>query len=149
MIPALEVTMSRWKTLFAAALLAASLGEAREGTVCLKVDVTGLKSDRGSVRIALYGSEADFLKTSVRSAVLPIQGGRSSWQLEALPPGEYAVAVVHDENGNGKTDRGAFGIPTEPFAFSNGARVLMGPPKWQDARFALRAPATEIEVRLK
>lgn len=141
--------MFRCKTLFLSVLLASSLVEAQEGTARLKVDVTGLESDRGSVRIALYGSETAFLKTPVRSAVLPVRGGRSSWQLEALPPGEYAVAVVHDENGNGKADRGAFGIPTEPFAFSNGARALMGPPKWKDARFALRTPATEIQVRLK
>lgn len=141
--------MYRKKFLFMAALLTASLGQAQESTARLKVDVTGLKSDRGTVRIALYGSEAAFLKTSFRSAVLPIQGGKTSWQLDALPPGEYAVAVVHDENGNGKTDRGAFGIPSEPYAFSNGAKALMGPPKWKEARFALKAPATEIQVRVK
>lgn len=141
--------MFRRKIIFLAALLAAVAGQAQESTARLKVDVSGLKSDRGSVRIALYGSETAFLKTSVRAAVLPIQGGRTTWQLDALPPGEYAIAVVHDENGNGKTDRGAFNIPTEPYAFSNGAKALMGPPKWKEARFALKAPATEIQVRLK
>lgn len=144
--------MYRKKLLFMAVLLiaslGASLGQAQESTARLKVDVTGLKSDRGNVRIALY-KEAGFLKTSVRAAVLPIQGGKTSWQLDAIPPGEYAVAVVHDENGNGKTDRGAFGIPSEPYAFSNGAKTLMGPPKWKEARFALKAPATEIQVRVK
>ena len=140
--------MFRRKFLFTVALLIASLGQAQESTARLKVDVTGLKSDRGSVRIALY-MESGFLETSVRAAVLPIQGGKASWQLDALPPGEYAVAVVHDENGNGKTDRGAFGIPSEPYAFSNGANALMGPPKWKEARFALEAPATEIQVRVK
>ena len=117
--------------------------------VSLKVDVTGLKSDRGSVRVALYDSEAKFLKEPFKAAVLPIQGKKARWELDALPPGEYALAVVHDENGNGKTDKGAFGIPTEPFAFSNGAKVLMGPPKWKEARFAVRAPGTAVEVRLK
>lgn len=115
----------------------------------LKVDVTGLKSDRGTVRIAIYDSEARFIKEPFKAAVIPIQGKKARWVVEALPPGEYAVAVVHDVNGNGKTDKGAFGIPTEPYAFSNGAKALTGPPKWKEARFAVRAPTTAVEVRLR
>ena len=129
------------------ALLLAALLFAEPAT--LKVDVTGLKSDRGTVRIALYDSEAKFIKEPFKAAVLPIQGKKARWVLEALPPGEYAVAVVHDENANGQTDKGAFGIPTEPYAFSNGAKALMGPPKWKEARFAVRAPGTSVEIRLR
>ena len=129
------------------ALVLAALLFAEPAT--LKVDVTGLKSDRGTVRIAIYESEAKFIKEPFKAAVLPIQGKKAQWLLEALPPGEYAVAVVHDENGNGKTDKGAFGIPTEPYAFSNGAKALTGPPKWKEARFSVRAPGTSLEIRLR
>ena len=136
------------KAFLLAAMLLASALEGRDSAK-LKVDVTGLKWDRGSVHIALYNSESKFLKEPLKTAVLPVQGKKAQWVLEALPPGDYALAVIHDENGNGKTDRGAFGIPSEPYAFSNGAKIRLGPPKWKEARFPVRAPATAVEVRLR
>ncbi len=38
-------------------------------------------------------------------------------------------------NGNGKMDTNPFGMPVEPYAFSNNAVGNMGPAKWDRARF--------------
>lgn len=52
-----------------------------------------------------------------------------------VPPGRYAVALLHDENNNGKADRAAMMIPREGFGFSRDAKVRFGPPRFGDAAF--------------
>ncbi len=54
-----------------------------------------------------------------------------------VTPGEYAVAVFHDENGNNDLDRNLFGIPSEGTGASNDAHNMFGPPSYEDARFIL------------
>ena len=49
-----------------------------------------------------------------------------------VQPGEYAIAVFQDTNGNGQLDLGTNGIPTEPWALSNGAGTS-GAPSFDDA----------------
>jgi uncharacterized protein (DUF2141 family) len=65
-----------------------------------------------------------------------------------LPDGTYAVQGFHDENRNGKVDRGLFGIPKEGIAFSNDAPIHFGPPSWKDARIVV-AGAQTIRMKMR
>jgi uncharacterized protein (DUF2141 family) len=65
-----------------------------------------------------------------------------------LPYGTYAVAVLHDENGNGKMDKNFMGIPKEGYGASNNPRKRMGPPGFDEAKFSVTQPAQTIEIRL-
>ena len=51
-------------------------------------------------------------------------------------PGVYIVATYFDANGNRAMDRGLFGNPTEPYAFSNNVRNRFSEPDLSDQRFA-------------
>ena len=55
--------------------------------------------------------------------------------MTGLKPGRYAVRAFHDVDGDGKLSVNPFGAPTEPVAFSNNARPMMGPAAWTDAAF--------------
>jgi uncharacterized protein (DUF2141 family) len=61
-----------------------------------------------------------------------------------LPSGTYAVAVVHDENANGRLDTFAK-IPREGYGFSRNAPVRFGPPEFGEASFRL-TPGRNIQV---
>jgi len=63
-----------------------------------------------------------------------------------VPPGQYAVRLFHDVNGNGQFDTNPFGIPTEPFAFSNNARGRFGPATWEEAVFTVTAGANVHQI---
>lgn len=63
-----------------------------------------------------------------------------------VPPGRYAVALLHDENGNGKADRAAMMIPKEGFGFSRDAKVRFGPPRFGDAAFDVAPGGREALV---
>lgn len=125
-----------------AAAAGASAGAARD-TAGLLVSIEGFKSDRGELAIALFDNAADFENhtNAMRKAYLSVEDLAAQWTVDALPPGEYAVIAYHDENGNRAIDFRALGMPKEPVAVSNGARRLLGPPRFEEAKFEL-APGT-------
>ena len=51
--------------------------------------------------------------------------------IKNLPIGEYAVRAFHDENNNGKLDKGMFGQPVEGWGVSNDARGFMSAPPFK------------------
>lgn len=53
------------------------------------------------------------------------------FQIKDLPIGEYAVRAFHDENNNGKLDKGLFGQPVEGWGVSNDARGFMSAPPFK------------------
>ena len=65
-----------------------------------------------------------------------------------VAPGEYAISLLHDENGNGKVDKALF-LPTEGFGFSRDARVRMGPPKFSDAAVDIGAKDRQLTIRMR
>jgi uncharacterized protein (DUF2141 family) len=54
---------------------------------------------------------------------------------EHVQSGTYALAVIYDENMNGKLDTNWLGIPIEGYGFSNDAKGLFGMPSYSAARF--------------
>lgn len=109
--------------------------------VTLTIQLKGFKSDKGTVRVALFDSEAAFPKAdkAMRKEMANIAGGTATVVLSDLKPGTYAVAAYHDANGNGKMDTNFIGIPKEPTGVSNDAKARMGPPSFKDAKFSLTA----------
>jgi uncharacterized protein (DUF2141 family) len=130
------------------AVLAAAMAGAETHTLTVKV--TGFKSEAGAAVFALHSDPAAFPTKPERAIAtqrLPIKAGSCVAVFENLAPGWYAVAVYHDANGNSRLDTRFFGIPKEPTAASNNARGSMGPPKFADAKFEVKADAT-IEIRI-
>jgi uncharacterized protein (DUF2141 family) len=100
----------------AAPAVAAPVGDAAcaRGDTAVLVRVNGLKAARGMVRVQVYGSNpADFLAKGkkLRRVDVPASGGRMDVCVDLPGPGNYAVAVRHDVDGNGKSgwnDGGGF-----------------------------------------
>lgn len=107
---------------------------------------TGAKT--GTVMISLYDAEAAYSGGApVASKALPASGPVVA-VFENLPAGDYAVKAFHDVNGNGRMDTNPFGMPVEPYAFSNNARGNMGPAGWDRAHFAV-AGATSQTISIR
>jgi len=116
----------------------------------LKVSVVGLKTDKGDVHIALYDKPEDFPDSEgMRSEEeVSASGKQASLVFRDLKPGNYAIAVYHDENGNHDFDQGFLDIPLEDFGFSNGARAFFGPPSFEEASFILPVTGAETIIDL-
>lgn len=116
----------------------------------LVITVRGLDSASGSVHYAVYDRPEAFPKRDQRFAKgqAPVRADSVVIVVPNLPPGTYAVAVFHDENGNGEFDQGLFGIPLERYGFSNDARGFFGPPDFTAARFELGQGTRRIAITL-
>ncbi len=122
-----------------------------DGATSLRLEVTTLRNSKGSLNCRLFVDAASFPDgegaRTVRSA---ISGAQASCTFEDLPAGTYAVAVVHDENGNGKLDRNFLGIPSEGYGVSNNRTYAASSPKWEESRFIVtpREPAV-LRINLR
>ncbi|QYF93394.1 DUF2141 domain-containing protein [Massilia sp. PAMC28688] len=133
------------KTMLAAfAFLTTQLCSAAE----LTVQIDDVKSADGMLMLALYDAQS-FLKKPVKAARAAAVPGGTTVVFKDLPEGEYAFALFHDANGNGKMDKNPIGIPTEDYAFSNNALGTMGPPGFDKARIVVTAAGTSTRVSLK
>jgi uncharacterized protein (DUF2141 family) len=105
------------------------------------VTVQGLKNNHGQVLVSLYHQAKPFPTHSdkaLETKRVTIDKTPVSVSFTNIPEGVYAIAVVHDENGNGVLDTNFFGIPNEGVGVSNHARGHMGPPSFKDASFVLK-----------
>ena len=135
--------MIRLATAAAAALLLTAAAPALAQSADMAADISKVVltfetgAATGSVMVALFGSEAAYNGGApVASAAIPASGAVVA-RFENLPAGDYAMRAFHDANGNGQMDTNPFGMPTEPYAFSNNARGNMGPASWERARFTV------------
>ncbi|APZ48014.1 hypothetical protein BW723_00700 [Polaribacter reichenbachii] len=110
-------------------------------TFNLKIEIEGIKTNKGKIYIAIYDNEASFLKSS-KGVIAEINDLKSTAIIKNLKKGEYAISLFQDVNENKKMDTKIFGIPKEPYGFSNDATGFMGPPKYNDAKFNLDANKT-------
>ncbi len=115
----------------------------------LSVDVSNLRSHKGMVRVCLTADPANFPACidDAQAVTRSISATSDSLRFDGLPRGEYAIAVIHDENGNKKLDTFA-GIPREGFGFSRNPPVTFGPPRFAAARFTLASDADRQQVRM-
>lgn len=104
----------------------------------LTVQITGLKSNAGKCLVALYKDKKGFpteAKDALKTVTATIKDGKCTAVFSNVASGEYAVSVVHDENGNGKLDTNFIGIPKEGIGTSNNAKSSFGPPSYEASKF--------------
>jgi uncharacterized protein (DUF2141 family) len=129
------------------ALLAPLTAAASAGTAVLDLEVAGITATEGRLMVALYPNAERYRRDAMESRMVEARAGTMQLRFDGLPPGEYAIAVFHDRNGNGRLDTNVMGMPTEPAAFS-GRGGAFGPPAWPQASFRLTADGARVLVRL-
>ncbi|WP_308420362.1 DUF2141 domain-containing protein [Croceicoccus mobilis] len=118
--------------------------------VDISVSVTDLRSRKGQILACLAPTRTSFPdceKGNGRALVIPADHA-GHFEFRGVPAGQYAIALLHDENGNGKIDK-ALMIPREGFGFSRNARLRMGPPAFKDAAFTADQPDTSQSIRMR
>jgi uncharacterized protein (DUF2141 family) len=110
----------------------------------LTVAFTNIAEPKGEIMFVLFDSEASFDRGGkpVRAIVVPVSGASASIAVPGLPAGRYGIKAFHDLDGDQKMSSNPYGMPIEPFAFSNNAVGNMGPAKWADAAFDVTGAST-------
>jgi uncharacterized protein (DUF2141 family) len=89
----------------------------------------------GSVRCALYRNEHDWLNRAraFRKSSARASNRQVRCVFRRLPAGTYAMAALHDADGDREMDKTLIGLPEEGFAISNDERDRMSAPDFDDA----------------
>lgn len=151
----------RKSLLLALALTAWTGTNARAQTAAgctLRIHVDGLRNSIGDVGTTLFASADGWPENNdkaFRHGPTPIPAGAHEvtaiWT--NLPPGNYAVAAIHDENRNHKLDKNFLGIPKEGFGFANNPHVMLSAPGFDQALVHLscsqNSPPTELTIHIQ
>lgn len=117
----------------------------------VQVAVAGLRNSDGLVQACLTAQPRHFPDcsddhTSHKQSVHAQAG--LVLEFDNVQPGTYAIALLHDENSNGRADR-VLMIPREGFGFSRDAPVRMGPPGFDQAAFAVGDAPVRHTIRMR
>jgi uncharacterized protein (DUF2141 family) len=144
----------RCVALFAVLVFAGLPAALAQSSSCpgIHVKILNIKNSTGTVACALFDSPVgfpiEFLHYATNIMVIKIRDAQARCDFLNIPPGTYALAVIHDENMNGKLDTKWLGIPTEGYGFSNDARAMLGPPSFSAASFRYDGQNRELTISL-
>lgn len=121
-----------------------------KGTVTVEID--GFKNKEGQVCASIFANSRGF--PNQRDRVLQGQCTKITDTpvkiiFENLPAGNYALAVMHDQNKDLILNRNSLGMPSEGFGFSRNPEVITKPPKFEETAFLVAGPNTKVTVQLK
>lgn len=116
----------------------------------LELNVSGLRNKKGNILICLTRNSKAFPDCSKdpNSQKRTVSAtAATGLMFSDLQDGQYALSLIHDENGNGKLDKAVL-IPKEGFGFSRNPTITFGPPKFKSAAFAVSGNVVQ-SVKMK
>lgn len=149
-----EIMQLRSQMQCAALALATLPGSALTQSSCpgIHVQILNIRNSTGSIACALFeapeGFPTEYLRMATNVMVIKIRKEQARCYFEDIPPGTYAMAVVHDENMNGKLDVNWLGVPSEGYGFSNDATGILGAPSFAAASFQYNGKNIELTMAL-
>lgn len=115
----------------------------------ISVTVSNINKAEGNVEISLYNNAEAFphSKGRYKTGNATVKGNSVTYEFKNIPDGEYAIALFHDANNNGMMDKNIFGIPKEPYGFSNNVVPKMSAPKYDQCAFSVNGK-TNLSIKL-
>ena len=115
----------------------------------LSIKISNIQNKGKTLYVGIYraGDEfPEFNKYWKNTKVTTI--GNEMTVVFEVPYGDYAVAISHDLNGNGKLDKNFFGYPSEPFGFSNNFKPTLSSPDFSDCKFTFNQQNSLLTIKL-
>ena len=115
-------------------------------------EIENIQSAKGTMRIGVFDNAQAFPDDAkaFRGYTFDVtQTGTMRLSVKDLPLGDYAIAFHHDVNDDGKLDKNFFGVPTEPYTFSNNPTSKWRQPKFEEVLFSFTVNKQVLSVRLQ
>ncbi len=133
--------------LFISSTVVSLIAQEKE-TINLTIEITVTKHHKGQILFALYNQKEHYMKEAYKSATVTVENGKATIEFKEIEKGAYAFSLFHDVNNNNKLDTNFFGIPKEPYGFSNNQKGSFGPPKFEKALIEIHQDK-HIEIHIK
>ena len=131
------------------AFLAAGAPAAAESVT---ITVTDLRNTNGVVMACMTTKQSVFPKCrrDPKSHRTVVKAANTiTIRFDNVAPGDYAIALLHDENEDGKANRVLGMAPKEGYGFSRDAPVRMAPPEWDDAVFTMGNAPKKLTIKMR
>jgi len=118
----------------------------------LKITIIGLKDAKSTILVGVYRKQDGFPEADKKPFkgynIKPDSKNSALTTITDLEYGEYAIAIYQDKNSDSKLNTGMFGMPKEPYAFSNNFKPKFSAPKYDDCKFVYSAEKNDISITL-
>ncbi len=115
----------------------------------LSVTITNVQASGKTLSVGMYRNTDQFPEFGKYWKNIKVNSINNTIKVEfEAPYGDYAVAVFHDLNGNGKLDKNFIGYPIEPFGFSNNFKPKFSSPSYKDCKFTYSKDSENIYIKL-
>ena len=116
----------------------------------LLISVDGLRDHKGKLLYCMTRQTTDYMRCDKDPGAVhgSVAASTARIEFDNMAPGEWALLLIHDSNGNGKLDK-RFGIPREGFGFSNNPAIRFGAPSAGDVRFEVPSGPSHQNVRMR
>ena len=113
----------------------------------IKVTINGIENKKGQIVFMLFNSNDGFPSETgkaFKKGIVKTFSTNATFTFEDVPHGSYAIAVFHDEDGNGEIKKNWIGMPKEPVGSSN--LTKMSKPNFKKCKFQLDASELTIDM---
>ena len=122
--------------------------QSKKTSLTLTIEVASFENTKGVLRVCVTDQKDNFLKSCAFSKIVVVEDEAVSLKIENIEKGSYAVSVYHDENNNNILETaGLFGVPIEPYGFSNNPSMTFGP-SFKKSVFKMTSDK-DISIKLK
>jgi len=119
----------------------------------LIVNVSNIQNTDGRIGCTLFSKEDGFPSDAEKAdkrVWAQHKSDKATCKFRNVKPGEYAVAVMHDEDKNGELNTSMVGRPQEGWGVSKNAPPRrFGPPKYEDAKLKYAGGQVTIDIKLR
>ena len=122
----------------------------KKGAKPLTIVIENLASINAPVFVSIYGTDNKFLSRKDQLKVFRFtpSGKTLTEQLTGIPHGTYAIATFQDLNGDGEIATNIFGIPTDPYGFSNNFKPKLKAPSFNDCSFEYDDHSHTVSIKM-
>lgn len=117
----------------------------------LTIDFEQIRNDKGEMSVTIYEDKEHWLDEDVPRLIFPkdnLSDGKMTVKINLEKPGKYAIAVLDDEDMDGKMNHNFIGYPKEGFGFSNNIHVWLSRPKFDECVLDIKNDTT-IQISLQ
>ena len=115
----------------------------------IELNIKNLKNHKGSILISLFNQNEGFPDNPKKSFRNWKVHPTSIITLSEIPKGQYALSIVHDEDGSNGMTYNLVKMPKEGFGVSNYELAFLQKPDFRNAVFAHHQKVTSLSIRLR
>lgn len=117
----------------------------------ISIDISNARNNKGICRVCLFNSEESFKQEkALRCVSVGLKDKKTSAVFADVPPGTYAIFVLHDANNNNRMDKNFLGIPSEGYGASRNNLPFAAAPSFNGNKFSVGAQSSvSLAIRLR